>query len=434
MLEIYPEPYAQFTCAHCNSSNPKIVNILFFGQPVLAECKCKSCGIIYYHTLPVGHYLWFPVSFSKEEKSYHPKSYLWLAAPLLDSFLNERKIEPPIHKEVYKKYDEVILLNCLDSCYGHVFHKMMNALLHLKKQPELGLIFLIPKSFLWLVPAGVAEVWMVDTPLQNFHRWIGNLDDFIKQEFKRFSKVYLSLAFTHLESTHLDLSALTKTQKFDLKKFDELPPTLTFICREDRMWVNNRLENFIYLAAIKFKLLTYLRKYFVYRQNQLYAKAARKIAGSIKNARFYAVGLGKTGQMGKNIIDYRHEGGAMTEMQEKQWCALYAQSHIVIGIHGSNMIIPTSLSAGFIELLPRHKISHLTEDVTLSYAGRYRHFLGRFLDQFSSTRLLSLHAVSMLTDFRYFYANTAEKFTQPQVLEDVEPLYGPYIYRGSPQK
>jgi hypothetical protein len=98
------------------------------------------------------------------------------------------------------------------------------------------------------------------------------------------------------------------------------------------------------------------------------------------------------------------------------------------------MIIPTSLSAGFIELLPRHKIPHLTEDVAPSYAGRYRHFLGRFLDQFSSTRLLSLHAISMLTDFRYFYTNTDEKFTQPKILENIETLYGPYIYKNFHQK
>jgi hypothetical protein len=219
-----------------------------------------------------------------------------------------------------------------------------------------------------------------------------------------------------------------------LEKFDALPPTITFICREDRVWLNNPLENFIFLAAVKFKLLPYFRKYFVFRQNQLYAKTARKIAKRIKNARFYAVGLGKTGNLGKYITDHRHEAGEMTEAQEKQWCALYAQSYIVIGIHGSNMIIPSSLSAGFIELLPQHKIPHLTEDVAPSYPGRYRHFLGRFLDQFSSTRLLALHAISMLSDFRHFYANTDEKFIQPQILDDIETLYGPYIYRGSRQE
>lgn len=58
----------------------------------------------------------------------------------------------------------------------------------------------------------------------------------------------------------------------------------------------------------------------------------------------------------------------------------------------------------------------------------------RFLDQFSSTRLLSLHAISLLSDFRYFYTNTDEKFTQPQILRNIETLYGPYIYKGVYQK
>ena len=434
MLEIYPNTYNKFTCAHCNLQHPKIIDLVFLGRTILAECECNHCSSICYHTFPTGHYLWFPVSFDQKEAKYHPRSKVWLAEPLLQSFYKERKIYPEIKKEVYKKFDQAILLNCLDSCYGHVFHKMFNALLHLKKQPEFGLILLIPKSFLWLVPEGTAEVWYVDTPIKNLNHWIGNLDDFVKQEVKRFEKVYLSLAFTHLESTHLGLASFTKTQKFELGKFDALPPTITFICREDRVWLNNRLENFILRAAIKFKLFRHFRKYFVFRQNLLYAKTARKIAKRIKNARFYAVGLGKTGNLGKLINDHRHETGEMTEAQEKQWCALYAQSHIVIGIHGSNMIIPSSLSAGFIELLPRHKIPHLTEDVDPSYPGRYRHFLGRFLDQFSSTRLLVLHAISMLSDFRYFYVNTDEKLTQPQILDDIETLYGSYIYRSSRQK
>lgn len=431
MLEIYPKVNYKFPCPHCDSAEPDVQHLVFLGRAILAESKCNQCNSVYYYTLPTGHFLWFPVSFTKNEAKYHPRGEVWLAAPLLQTFREERKIYPEIKKIPYKKFDQAILLNCLDNRYGHVFHKMFNALLHLKNQPDYGLILLIPKSFLWLVPAGVGEVWYVDTPIKNLNDWVGDLDDFVKQELKRFRKVYLSLAFTHLETPNLDLTAFTKTKRFDLTKFNALPPTITFICREDRVWLNNRLENFVFLAAIKFKLLPYVRKYFVYRQNKLFGKTARKIAKHVKNARFYGIGLGKTGSLGKTIIDYRHSAGEMTEEQEKHWCSLYPQSHLVIGIHGSNMIIPTSLAAGFIELLPRHKISHLTEDVAPSYAGRYRHFLGRFLDQFSSTHLLALHAVSMLTDFKYFYVNTEEKYTQPQIMEDIETLYGPYIYKNS---
>ncbi len=435
MLEIYPAPNLIFTCHNCNKKDQAAIELLFPGKAVLAKTWCKHCNSTSYYSYPTGHFLGFPVSFNEKEANYHPRAHLWLAQPLIESFQNdEKKTNVTIEKIIHKKAEQAILLNCLDSCYGHVFHKMMNALLHLKHQPEMGLVLLIPKSFLWLVPDGVAEVWHIDISLRDSDNWISNLDSFVKTEMKRFQKVYLSLAFTHLESTNLDLSTLTKTKKFDLVKFDSLPPTITFICREDRVWLNNYLENFLFLAAVKFKLLRYFQPYFVRRQNHLFSKAAKKINKRIKNVRFLAVGIGKTGSLGKNITDHRHEGGVMTEAEEKQWCALYAQSHIVIGIHGSNMIIPTSLSAGFIELLPRYKIPHLTEEVTPPHAGRYRHFLGRFLDQFSSTRLLALNAISMLTDFRYFYVNTEKKFTHPQILDDVETLYGPYIYSPPAQK
>ena len=92
----------------------------------------------------------------------------------------------------------------------------------------------------------------------------------------------------------------------------------------------------------------------------------------------------------------------MTDEREKEWCGIYAKSHLIIGIHGSNMLIPTSLAAGFIEILPKHKIPHMTQDMLLSHSSRYAIFLGRHLDEFTSTALVKTHVISMLKDFSFF--------------------------------
>lgn len=81
---------------------------------------------------------------------------------------------------------------------------------------------------------------------------------------------------------------------------------------------------------------------------------------------------------------------------EIRWCNAYATSHIVIGVHGSNMLIPTSLSAGFIEILPDHKIPHMGEDTVLKYSGRNALLLGRHVTQCISPKSLTMHAIQML--------------------------------------
>jgi hypothetical protein len=72
------------------------------------------------------------------------------------------------------------------------------------------------------------------------------------------------------------------------------------------------------------------------------------------------------------------------------------------------MLIPTALAAGFIEILPRYKVRHIAEDIAFNHSARYSHFLGRCVDQFASTRLVSTHAISLLKDFPYVYNNAEQ--------------------------
>ena len=91
------------------------------------------------------------------------------------------------------------------------------------------------------------------------------------------------------------------------------------------------------------------------------------------------------------------------------WCQLYARSHIVIGVHGSGMLLPTSLAAGFIAIMPRHKIQHFAEDIAMVKPSRFMVFLGRHVDQYASPTLVSRHAIRMIRDFPYVYKNATQE-------------------------
>lgn len=409
LLEVKPQIKIPLICLFCRSTMVTITELLFHGVHTLADCSCEKCSKQFYHTLPVGHDLLFPVSFDKKGSysSFNQNKAKWLAEPLINSFFKIRGTEAEIEKKVYFEKVDAIILNCLDSCYGHVYTKLWNTQLLLTRHADKGVIVLLPKSMEWLVPKGVAEVWTVAIPLKKLKAGVINLDHFMKKELSRFRNVFLSSAFTHLDTEKITTESFVKRKRFDLSTFNAAPPQITFVLRDDRFWHGNSVELFLYKTCIKYSILKYFRGFFLWRQHQFFNKVARKLSGPLEGVKLIATGIGKKGGLSAIIEDVRRE--EITEATELEWCNIYAASNIVIGLHGSNMLIPTSLAAGFIDLLPRHKIPNLTQDLVLSYPARYSLFLGRHLDHYATAELVSIHALSMIRDFPLLYKNTEQK-------------------------
>ncbi len=326
---------------------------------------------------------------------------MWFAQPLRDSFFKYWPLEVVPDKKVYQTHTRVIILNCLDDCYGHVLYKLLNAGPYLSSPPKdkPGLIVIIPRSFCWLVPEGVAEVWSVDVPLKQLTRRIAPFDAFVKTELRRFDEVWLD-AVNQEDGSKTDWERFTRTKPFDLARFYDSPLRVTFVCREDRFWVRHPVEEFLWKVFVKIRKTGLVRSFFVHRQNRLVERTARLIAERLEKVQFTAVGLGKTGRLSSSIVDKRTE--TVTDALETAWCQLYASSHVIVGVHGSNMLIPSSLAAGFVEILPRYKIDHLAEDAVPRHPNRYLFFLGRFLDAYASPRLVALHVCSLIKNFSYW--------------------------------
>ena len=390
-------------CVGCGSDRTELLDFLFSGAQSLADCRCGICGTEFYDLLPTAHGLHFSVSFSKNGKfsRFPEQARLWLAEPLIDAVLRHKTVKYPIRSEVFLKTNNAVLLNCLDSCYGHVFLKLLNAQFHLENKENL--ILLIPASFRWLVPDGVAEVWSAEAPLSAFGKQIKGLDEFIKIQSLRFELLVLSQAYIHPESTLIRFELFLREKKFDLKEFTEKRPTVCFVVREDRLWLGSALWDFFHRAVKKLRLHALL-PVFLRRQRSLYRRTVSRIREKIPECRFIVTGVGQRANYSMFAEDVR--SNSPDERIERIWCTLYAQTHVVVGVHGSGILIPTALSAGFLEILPRHKIDHLTEDVVLNYKNRYSHFLGRYVDEFSKPSLIARHAVSMIKNFDFFRQTT----------------------------
>ncbi|HTH54654.1 MAG TPA: hypothetical protein VL728_01325 [Cyclobacteriaceae bacterium] len=398
-------PDLKVDCVYCNGPT-SITGSTFQGIHLIAKHDCPTCKRSFFHTLPAGHDLLFPLSFDETGKLFtgEEEALQWLARPLLDSIFKGEKINVGIEREVFRQASDAIILNCLDNCFGHSFTKLWNIEVLKSRYPDRSIIVFIPKRMRWLLPDHVDEVWSFDASFVDLGKLLVNLDEEVRKNLlPRFSSVFVSKAFTHLDLEKINLKVLLKTNPFDLSKFANTIPRITFVLREDRFWHRSQMEFFVFKIFVKLK---FSKRIFIRRQNSLVNRAARQIKSKLPNAEFYAAGLNRTGRLSSLITDLRMTKPTVAD--ERHWCELYSQSHVVIGVHGSNMLIPTALAGGFVEILPRHKIRHIAEDTLINYNSRYTLFLGRHLDQFAAPALVSNHVISMLHDFAYLERNRRE--------------------------
>jgi hypothetical protein len=404
MIKIFPKPEIPPPGHAAAIQQPRLEELLFLGIHTLIRQRNQEDGTEYYYSLPVGYTSFYPVSFCSDgsKAQYHPEAADWLAKPLIGSVVQGKGRAVTIEKQVFRQASRVVILNCLDDCYGHVLVKLFNAQQY-AGDPDLGLIVIIPPMFTWLVPEGVAEVWLVHAPLRELKGVLSNFDAFIKQELSRFSEVYLSPASTSLDYSKTDFSRFIKVPPFSMQYFMEKQPQITFICREDRFWLTSQADARLYLAAVKFKFLHKVKAYFIYRQNKLFQEVARLLQQQLSGVCFAVVGIGSTGQFSADFTDRRVQPGTMTEATELAWCRQYAESHVVVGVHGSNMLIPSWLAAGFISLVPPYKIINQAEDVIPRHSSQNQVYLGRFLPTSVSPAVVAQHLAAMITHFPHHY-------------------------------
>jgi len=193
-----------------------------------------------------------------------------------------------------------------------------------------------------------------------------------------------------------------------LDKCLEKKINITFITREDRIWFDSKYELFLYKVLRKLKLIRYFNKYFVYFQNELINRTCKQIINELPSANFNVVGLGESGKFKKYINDYREKN--ISEEVEIKWCEIYSKSHIVIGIHGSNMLLPTALAAGFIEILPKNRYGNIIQDILLPYKKRELFYLGRFVGEFVMPNEVAEEVIEMIKNYSIFLKNMSDRY------------------------
>lgn len=403
MFLIYPTLSDQkgYKCPDCGCELSQPHDLFFQGMHVLADISCTCCEIDYFQTFPVGHGALYPVSFTKDYRKvkYNPKVKAWRADPLLQSMWDAKQsFRPEVVVTIRKNVGKAILLNALDTCYGHVFQKILNIQWHMDHHTEYAIILLVPEGFEWMVPEEVAEIWTVKCGLKELDKKIEGFDTWIKSQYSRFAELAISKAHIQPDASTIDWSTFLKHPRFDLKEFSKVPFNITCVWREDRFWHTYGWEETLYLASRKFNFFPYFKWFFVWRQMGNIRSLTKKVLKADKKAHFYLVGLGTDGKVPVGVEDKRLPG-PYTKGEEALWIPLLSKSHVVVGVLGSHMLLPTALAAGFVDLVPPRMMDALGEDIAQPYTNRLSHFLGRFLVGHSTPSTVAKQVLSIVQGF-----------------------------------
>lgn len=414
MIEVKPNLYNAFVCPECKSGHPDIVNVLIEGVHVMGDCICSVCGFEFYQLFPVGTTVDFPLAYGKANKKLYDEVNAWVSIGLLEYIGTIRGGEIAIEKIVNKESKQVVILNALDFRYGHSLLKLLNAQHHLDHHKELGVVVIIPKILKWLVPKDCSEIWIVDVQLSELiYRQVA-INKFISRELKRFDEIYLSRAYSHPDFRFVDISRFTGVVPFDVTKFSRVPIHITFALREDRWWLTRPESFLMYRVLRRLGLAQAGTKFLAHRQNRLVKKTIRHIKRELPGSTFAIAGLGNSGDFTGYAQDRRRE--KIDASTEAEWCSLYAKSQVVFGVHGSNMLLPSSLAAGCVEILPEERYANIVQDMAVRYADRRQLYFYRFLPQYCKPRVVAMNIVAMITYYDKFNANMCvNNYREPMI-------------------
>jgi hypothetical protein len=187
-------------------------------------------------------------------------------------------------------------------------------------------------------------------------------------------------------------------------------PTVTFIWRGDRLWGEAETPGRLSHWADKLRVRMGLSGPVPYReQTQRVAQLATYLREAFPKLDFALVGLGMPGDMPDWIKDLRT--ATINTMTEKAWCDRYSLSHVVIGVHGSNMLLPSAHAGAVVELMPSERWENMIQDLLMPDLDcREAIFRYRIIPLSVSTQEAALLIMSLLRHHQRMERNFGYRF------------------------
>ncbi|HVF44385.1 MAG TPA: hypothetical protein VM936_15280, partial [Pyrinomonadaceae bacterium] len=207
----------------------------------------------------------------------------------------------------------------------------------------------------------------------------------VRRRVEAFGLVSLGHALSHPRPDEFDIERFTRVAPFPLGEWDARlgRPAVTFIWRDDRPWrapvdaaAPGRLKRLGRLMASRSRQSGGQSA----RASEL-AEALRRDLPALDFAVTGLVNDGEREELPGWVKDLRRT--TLDDEGERAWCERYAASHLVVGVHGSNMLLPSAHAGGVVEFIGPGRWGNFTQDILFRDAGDCREtfFRYRFVDE-----------------------------------------------------
>lgn len=351
-------------CPHCSTETQQC-GWHMPGTRVLADLVCQQCGAEFLRDLPTGHGALYPTLIERQTlrsfARWPEKSWFtgWLATSYAARALNVFGVTVTSHRPI----ERPLILNCLDWIYGHAILKLLNAEHFLDNHQDRDLVVLIQPQLEWLVPDGVAATWAIHMPFEEGRTWSEFLDQLIHTKMKPFPHVLLGCAQPHPSPHEITISRFSSVEPLPTQAWQSAAtaPVITFICRDDRMWLGSWTRFLNNRSVVHLLHLCGLGGVRRIAQALQIRRLWMRLRSQFPTIDFAVAGVAKKGWLPGEVVDMRSERPDVE--REMNWCERYSHSHIVVGVHGSGMLLPSAHAGAVVEFVPPPRWGNIVQDL-----------------------------------------------------------------------
>jgi hypothetical protein len=336
MIDLLPVPRDSFLCP-CGAGPVTVDGFALPGMMPLAKTRCETCNRRFLFHLHTGFCSGSSLAIEEATGALHNLATAsWYAYEMQQMWASRNRSSPAV--TVRGAFDsqgrDVVLVNTMDPTYGHNIARLFAVSSVKRLFPDSAIVVIVGRFAAWLVPNSADQIWVVDAPLREMHLYNAQVDALTQELARKSARLRYAPIFY---GNNVNIEDFTKQPPYAVKSLEDiLPARLVYNWREDRCWT--------YLGrqmppqeAVADQL----------RMASLLFEAVRK---EIPDLQVTVTGYGKYGKFADWIEDLRIL--RQTDEAEQAWVRRYARAHVALGIHGSNMHLPSAHAAGSIEIVP----------------------------------------------------------------------------------
>ena len=411
---LHPIPSAEFHCPACQ------IKLMVHGWHMpgmrqLADLECPQCHRTYYGDLPSGHGLFYPALLQRETGEIVSNPTNWFSDFLHKSYASRQTHSLKINFEQFRPIHKPALLNCLEGIYGHSIEKILNSQYYLDHS-DYDLILVVPRYLAWMIPQGVAAMWVVDAPLRLLGEWHEAIHTEIEAFIRQFPQCHLIPSLPEISPQHYQIERFTGIRPFQLADWHQQAPQVSVIWRQDkRLWAW-RIDTLSAKAQRLTQLHLLKRPPYLEMQRQLVQRLCQQL--SQQHIQVNLLGLGQYGDFSPWANDHRVE--RPDDATERTWLTLCAQSHVVISVHGSHLLLPSAHAGAVIDLMPDDRWGNIAQDIIHSPEQTPREAMARYhyLPLRSTPEQVAQRALLLIQSLPMMLGSFRAEFNQLEQIKD----------------